>query len=487
MVLPVGLASNTLSSFGTGHHDWHNHLNAFWNHYAVDPQTAEGISAADAQIIPHKLKIYEGSDASPITDGFSAALVISRVLNTNDITDSNAAIFAYSKNRGLTQPVAVKGTTLNTGNSDSCAAYFTAVVSGIKGGAYGYFSIAQGGGDYTCLISNGNPAIITVVGHNLKYDDEVMFTGGSLPTGILDQGRYWVFNDIDADRFHLLDLPSIILPTTATHVINSIGTGVTLIIQTSAPHGLSTNDVLFITSSNSTPSINGAYPITVTDATHFTISFPSNVTGAGNLAYWQKYIATSSAGSGTHYITGGKVFAFNPYNINATHFDFNKDNPGLIMTSYLPQTNSSFGKKAGSVMHILGPNFAEGIIVEAAISDYLIYDRGIETNPLAWVGSYQTIWDSSAATVSGSHIKLGNNFAFGFSLGQPLFSFSSGMAYIPNGGPPQEHAFYTGGNLIFGFHSSAIIFTGLPAANPGAGTKQFWYDPADGNRVKYSP
>jgi hypothetical protein len=28
---------------------------------------------------------------------------------------------------------------------------------------------------------------------------------------------------------------------------------------------------------------------------------------------------------------------------------------------------------------------------------------------------------------------------------------------------------------------------GLPSSNPGAGSKQFWYDPADGNRVKYQP
>lgn len=26
----------------------------------------------------------------------------------------------------------------------------------------------------------------------------------------------------------------------------------------------------------------------------------------------------------------------------------------------------------------------------------------------------------------------------------------------------------------------------LPSTNPGGGTKQFWYDPADGNRVKYA-
>jgi hypothetical protein len=33
----------------------------------------------------------------------------------------------------------------------------------------------------------------------------------------------------------------------------------------------------------------------------------------------------------------------------------------------------------------------------------------------------------------------------------------------------------------------ALRMPALPSTNPGAGTKQFWYDPADGNRVKYAP
>ena len=37
------------------------------------------------------------------------------------------------------------------------------------------------------------------------------------------------------------------------------------------------------------------------------------------------------------------------------------------------------------------------------------------------------------------------------------------------------------------FNATAFIFYGLPNANPGAGSKQLWYDPADSNRVKYAP
>jgi hypothetical protein len=53
--------------------------------------------------------------------------------------------------------------------------------------------------------------------------------------------------------------------------------------------------------------------------------------------------------------------------------------------------------------------------------------------------------------------------------------------------------------LAFGIYQGAVVevmrlgpfgvvaFPALPSTNPGAGTKQLWYDPADGNRVKYAP
>jgi hypothetical protein len=36
------------------------------------------------------------------------------------------------------------------------------------------------------------------------------------------------------------------------------------------------------------------------------------------------------------------------------------------------------------------------------------------------------------------------------------------------------------------FSYNLLIMTGLPSYNPGAGSKQFWYDPSDGNRVKFA-
>jgi hypothetical protein len=38
----------------------------------------------------------------------------------------------------------------------------------------------------------------------------------------------------------------------------------------------------------------------------------------------------------------------------------------------------------------------------------------------------------------------------------------------------------------FKIGTPALVVTSLPSSNPGAGTKQLWYDPADGNRVKFA-
>ena len=43
------------------------------------------------------------------------------------------------------------------------------------------------------------------------------------------------------------------------------------------------------------------------------------------------------------------------------------------------------------------------------------------------------------------------------------------------------------GSTSFTVSASAIAHSGLPSYNPGSGTKQFWYDPSDSNRIKYAP
>jgi hypothetical protein len=41
------------------------------------------------------------------------------------------------------------------------------------------------------------------------------------------------------------------------------------------------------------------------------------------------------------------------------------------------------------------------------------------------------------------------------------------------------------GNLA-GIFPTGLVIGALPSSSPGAGTKRFWYDPSDSNRVKYA-
>lgn len=66
---------------------------------------------------------------------------------------------------------------------------------------------------------------------------------------------------------------------TPTIFITSVGTGLPATVTTSSPHGLVDGDIVIISGSNSTPSIDGRYVIDVTGASTFTV--PVNVTIAG--------------------------------------------------------------------------------------------------------------------------------------------------------------------------------------------------------------
>ena len=51
-----------------------------------------------------------------------------------------------------------------------------------------------------------------------------------------------------------------------------------------------------------------------------------------------------------------------------------------------------------------------------------------------------------------------------------------------------QAGFYTsnGGSTDAFLGPSELMVTGLPSSNPGTGSKKFWYDPSDGNRVKFA-
>jgi hypothetical protein len=68
--------------------------------------------------------------------------------------------------------------------------------------------------------------------------------------------------------------------------IDQITAAAATVIRTSSAHGLKNGDQIVITDSNSTPSIDGLYTVTVTDTTHFTI--PVTVVTPGTSAVWTK-------------------------------------------------------------------------------------------------------------------------------------------------------------------------------------------------------
>jgi hypothetical protein len=70
-----------------------------------------------------------------------------------------------------------------------------------------------------------------------------------------------------------------------------------------------------------------------------------------------------------------------------------------------------------------------------------------------------------------------------------LYTASSSFSLYS--GPLANNVFSIGaaGTTTFSYPvvlQAAVAISNLPAANPGAGTKQLWYDPADGNRVKFA-
>ena len=74
--------------------------------------------------------------------------------------------------------------------------------------------------------------------------------------------------------------PTVITTDGASLTISSNTVAAPTVITTSAAHGMATDDLVVITNSNSTPSINGTYEVTVTGTTTFTI--PVKVTSAGS-------------------------------------------------------------------------------------------------------------------------------------------------------------------------------------------------------------
>lgn len=71
-------------------------------------------------------------------------------------------------------------------------------------------------------------------------------------------------------------------PSLYTSPISSISTGLFPVVVTSTPHNLSNGNIVFITGTNTTPFIDGIYPITYISSTSFSIKTTTPILTAGN-------------------------------------------------------------------------------------------------------------------------------------------------------------------------------------------------------------
>jgi hypothetical protein len=113
-------------------------------------------------------------------------------------------------------------------------------------------------------------------------------------------------------------------------------------------------------------------------------------------------------------------------------------------------TNGIFSFNTGTVSVNIGPAVASP---EGSIAGIMV-----NTSTAFAVLSSGSATFSGTLGVSGSYSQLGQ-------LG----------LVIADGGPNQT-----------ALSSTFFQMTGLPSSNPGAGSKRFWYDPADGDRVKFA-
>jgi hypothetical protein len=134
--------------------------------------------------------------------------------------------------------------------------------SGIQNSYYSYF------------VENDNVVLMPVVGSN--------------PSGSLAFSYYMRPNEL-VDESRVATITAISTPTSLSGSITSISIASPTVI-TSAAHGLSTGNIINISNSNSTPSVDGLYTVTVVNANTFTI--PVNVNVAGTTGSWEYDVTT---------------------------------------------------------------------------------------------------------------------------------------------------------------------------------------------------
>ena len=97
---------------------------------------------------------------------------------------------------------------------------------------------------------------------------------------------------------------------------------------------------------------------------------------------------------------------------------------------------------------------------------------------------------NNTAATNGNTTRLRLGPHSGFSVSPELSPYIEGIVDVAGTGSSGiAIGTFSGGGLAERLRltgSGGIALPTLPSTNPGAGTKQLWYDPADGNRIKYA-
>jgi hypothetical protein len=164
--------------------------------------------------------------------------------------------------------------------------------------------------------------------------------------------------------------------------ISSIGLGTSSTITTSANHGLTSSDSVTISGTNSTPSIDGTYSVTVTGTTTFTIPSPSvSITGSSgtitpdnnlnpdtsDLVSFINILGDSAIASGT--LTAGSDGEFKQIFLSSSNSSSSYE---LTLTLLDPGTSTIASKKliftcSGQSSHL---------IYDATIASWIIVNSG---------------------------------------------------------------------------------------------------------------
>lgn len=118
-------------------------------------------------------------------------------------------------------------------------------------------------------------------------------------------------SQIEKTRWVDCKMPTVPAPaaitTKITLTVDEITAAAAAVVRTTAVHGLTSGDWVFLAASNSTPVIDGWRQVTVTDTTHFSV--PVETSGAGNSATCQPAYTNRDLYDEDVVVTGGTVTA----------------------------------------------------------------------------------------------------------------------------------------------------------------------------------